>query len=203
MSDAYDCWFVQDQALYTWLLSAFSESMLPRVLECRHAFQVWDAIHNHFSAHVRAKNRQLCAELKSMKKGNRSVTGFITRIRAQASSLAASGDCVSDHDLVDVALDGLPEEYNSLILFAFLKPDSLDLTELESLLLVQEAQFDKFRQEFATPAVSANLVHTSTRGGYSGGGRFNRGRFGRGRGRGRGHAPPVVNRPICQVFNKP
>lgn len=76
------------------------------------------------------------AELKNTKKGNRSVNEFISRVRALASSLAASGDRVSDRDLVDVVLDGLPKEYNSLILFAFSKHDSLDLTKLESLLLV-------------------------------------------------------------------
>lgn len=87
------------------------------------------------------------AELKSIKKGYRGITEFITRIRALEGSLAASGDRVSDNNLVDAVLDGLPEEYNSLVLFAVSEHDNLDLTELEALLLVQEVQLDKFRQD--------------------------------------------------------
>lgn len=140
--------------------------------------------------------------MKSTKKGSRSINEFITRIRVLATSLDAIGDRVSDHNLVDVVLDGLPEEYNSLILFAFSKPDVLDLSELESPLLVQKEQLDKFCQEIATPSVSANLVHTTARGAHAGG-RFGKGRYGHGRGCGRARGPPPANCPTCHVCNKP
>lgn len=98
---AYDRSLVQDQALFTWLLSTFSDMVLPRVLNSHHAWQVWDTIHKHFYAHLKAKMCQLRAELKSTKKGNGNIIEFITRICAIANSLFTIGDHISDSDLVD------------------------------------------------------------------------------------------------------
>lgn len=39
--------------------------------------------------------------------------------------------------------------------------DSSSLFDIEGLLLVQESQLDKFRQELATTTIAANVVHTS------------------------------------------
>lgn len=64
VSDAYDKWLVQDQLLFTWLLLALSEYVLPRVLGYKHSFQVWDNIHKHFHSHLKAKVRQFRSELK-------------------------------------------------------------------------------------------------------------------------------------------
>lgn len=44
----YECWLVQDQMLFAWLLSSLSETFLPRVLGCKHSWHVWDKVHNHF-----------------------------------------------------------------------------------------------------------------------------------------------------------
>lgn len=175
------------------LLSTFSNVMLLRVLECRHVFQVWDTIHKHFNVRLHAKTRQLHAELKITKNHQ------IYNSNLYPSGLSG-GDRVSNHDLVDVVLDVFPEEYNLLVLFALVKPDSLDLTELESFLLVQEVQLDMLCQELATPSVSTNLVHTTARGAHAAA-HFGRGRFGCGRGRARGPLPS--DKPIFQVCNKP
>lgn len=37
---AYERWLVQDQMLFTWLLSSLSEAFQPRVLGCKHSWQV-------------------------------------------------------------------------------------------------------------------------------------------------------------------
>lgn len=49
MTDVYQKWLVQDQMLFTWLLSSLSEFVLPRVIGCRHAWQLCDTIHKFFS----------------------------------------------------------------------------------------------------------------------------------------------------------
>src|SRR3954468_19974016 len=40
ISAEYEAWIVQDQALFTWLLSTISEAVLPRVLSCKHSYQI-------------------------------------------------------------------------------------------------------------------------------------------------------------------
>lgn len=106
-------------------------------------------------------------------------------------------------------LYGLSEDYNSIVLMAFTKPDTLNLSGLESLLLVQESQLDTFHQELATLAVSANLAHTSHRGGANAGRYYGgpshknfRGRGHFSRGRARGHARTTGPRPTFQVCGK-
>lgn len=39
-SEEYESWLVQDQAVFIWLLSTIFESVLPRVLSCKHVFEV-------------------------------------------------------------------------------------------------------------------------------------------------------------------
>ncbi|CAI8596383.1 unnamed protein product [Vicia faba] len=108
--DEYEVWIVQDQALFIWLLSTISEFVLPRVLSCKHSYEVWDRIHKFFNAQMRARVRQLRVELKTTKKGNLSITEFVLRIKAIMSSLLAVGDSISEKDQIDSILNGLPEE---------------------------------------------------------------------------------------------
>jgi histone deacetylase 1/2 len=62
-SDAYQKWLVKDQTLFTWLLSTLSEAVLPRVLSCRHAYEVWDKFHKYFNSVLKSRARQLRSEL--------------------------------------------------------------------------------------------------------------------------------------------
>lgn len=43
-SDECEARIVQDQVVFIWILSTISESFFPRVLVCKHAFEVWDKI---------------------------------------------------------------------------------------------------------------------------------------------------------------
>jgi hypothetical protein len=63
-SDEYRKWIVKDQTLIMWLLSTLSETVLPRVLGCKHGFQVWHKIHKYFNSVLKAHARQLRSELK-------------------------------------------------------------------------------------------------------------------------------------------
>ncbi|WJX10129.1 hypothetical protein P8452_00887 [Trifolium repens] len=64
------------------------------------------------------------------------------------------------------------------------RPDSPSLLDIEGLLLVQESQLEKFRQELAIPNASANVAHAN--GGRGNTGSRGRGRNARGKGRGQG-----------------
>lgn len=80
--EEYEEWIVRDQAIFIWLLSTISEFVLPRVLLCKNAFEVWDRIHKYINAHVKARVRQFRVKLKSIKKGNSSIIEFVPRVNA-------------------------------------------------------------------------------------------------------------------------
>lgn len=105
---------------------------------------MWDKIHNHCYAHLRARARQIKSELKSTKKGTRSVNEYVTQTQNLPDSLTVIGVPVFDSDLYDIVLDGLPEEYNSFVMMMYGKLEALNLTKFESLLMLQQAQFDKY-----------------------------------------------------------
>jgi hypothetical protein len=66
---------------------------------------------------------------------------------------------------VDSILEGLPEEFNSFVMMVYSRFDTPTVEDVEALLLLQEVQFEKFKQELSNPSVSANLaqaaVHTT------------------------------------------
>lgn len=104
---------------------------------------------------------QLLVELKSTKKGNKSIIEFILKIKAIANSLLADGDSITMQDQINSILDGLPEEYNLFVMQIYGSPASLSLSDVEELLYVQEPRLDKFCHELFAFDVTANLAHTS------------------------------------------
>lgn len=105
-------------------------------------------------------------------------------------------------------------ELNALLILFRLLKDCPHVDDIEALILVQEVQFEKCRQELSTPYVTPNIAQTSN---YQNpnshnynatSNQFNHGRSidddkgrgylgGRGRSRGRGGT-----RPTCQLCNK-
>jgi histone deacetylase 1/2 len=218
-SDEYQQWLIKDQTLFTWLLSTLSDGVLPRVLSCRHAHEVWDKIHKYFNSVLKSRARQLRSELKNTKKLSRSINEYLLRIKTIVNSLTAVGDFVSESEQVDSILEGLPEDFNSFVMMIYSRFDTPTVEDVEALLLLQEAQFEKFKQELANPSVSANIAHTEVQSSEStyepesheiGTEHYNavasRGR-GRGKGRGskgRGKAPASnQGKVICQICGKP
>lgn len=153
-------WMVQDQMLFSWLLSSLSDSVLPRVLGCKQSWEVWDKVHKHFYSQMKAKARQLRTELKSTKKGRKTITEYVLKIKGIVDSLLAVGDSISKQDQVDAILEGLPEEYNAFVMMMYGRFDPVSVTDVESLLMVQEAQLDKFRAELTAGngTVSINIA---------------------------------------------
>ncbi|KAK2449415.1 hypothetical protein QL285_008613 [Trifolium repens] len=218
-TEEYRKWIFKDQSLFTWLLSTLSDSVLPRVLGCKHAFQVWDKIHKYFNSVLKARARQLRSELKNTKKASRSISEYLLRIKSLVNSLIAVGDNVTEQEQIDAILDGLPEDFNSFVMMMYSKTDTFAVEDLEALLLLQVAQFDKFRQELATPAVSANIAQTQskiaensteqdssevgTEHYFAGRGKGRGKGKGKGRGRGRGAFNASSQGGSCQICSKP
>ncbi|GAU37351.1 hypothetical protein TSUD_395330 [Trifolium subterraneum] len=149
----YQKWLVKDQTLFTWLLSTISDGILPRVLSCRHAHEVWDSIHKYFNSMLKSRARQLRFELKNTKKMSCSVNEYLLRIKSIVNSPVAVGDIVTKQEQIDAILEGLPEEFNSFVMMVYSRFDTPTVEDIEALLLLQEVQFEKFKQELS------NLVY--------------------------------------------
>lgn len=86
-----------------------------RVLGSVHSFEIWEKIHDYFYKQTRAKARQLRYELRATTLSDRSMSKYLLRIEALVDSLASVGDPISLQEHVDVILEGLLEEFSSMI----------------------------------------------------------------------------------------
>lgn len=198
VTEEYEKWLVQDQMLFTWLLSSLSDSILPRTIGYKHAFQVWDTIHKHFQSHMKAKDRQLRSELRNSKKGSRSVSEYLLSIKSIVDALTAIGDPISTQDHLDVILEGLPEDFNPCVMLIYGRLDTPSISDVESLLLMQEIQIEKFKQDQSAGSISVNVAQGPRSQFNNNQGRGGRNRGSRNRG-GRGSGGP---KPTCQICFK-
>ncbi|CAL5186404.1 unnamed protein product [Lathyrus oleraceus] len=143
---AYRTWITQDQWLMTWLQSTLSPSILSRVLGCVHSYELWERILAHFQKLTRAKTRQLRAELRSTTLDDKSVNDYLVRIKALVDSLASVGDPVPDQQHIDVILEGLPQDFAPVISVIESKFDSVELEEVEALLLAHKMRSNKYKK---------------------------------------------------------
>jgi histone deacetylase 1/2 len=156
-------WDRQDSLILSWLLSTLSESILARVVSCRHSYQVWDAIFTHFHYLTKVKATQLRLELRTLKKGTRSCSEYLQRISTIIDILSSIGAPVTVKEHTDAILASLPSDYDPLIstITAFIsRNDSLSPSEIENMLLAQEARLEQVKQATLQEPLTINLVIT-------------------------------------------
>jgi len=74
-----------------------------------------------------------------MKKGDRPINEILLCLKTFVHSLNSIGDPVSEHEQLDILIEGLPVEYESFISLINSKPDLFSFDEIESLFVAQEA----------------------------------------------------------------
>lgn len=107
---------------------------------------------------MKAQVRQFCSELKDMKKGTRLINEYVLRIKPIVDSLVAIGDAVSEQEHIDVILEGLPEAYGLFMMMIYGRVNNPSVIDIESLLLLQEAQHEKFKTRLSSGSVTVNVA---------------------------------------------
>ncbi|KAF7829768.1 Retrovirus-related Pol polyprotein from transposon TNT 1-94 [Senna tora] len=155
----FTIWRKQDKLLLSWLLSSMSESMQTRLVGCKHSFQLWTKIEESFANHTRAKVHLYLTEFRSIKKGTRSMSEYLLRIKALVDSLAAVGNPIAESDQIHVILNGLGTGYDAFVTSINTRREDYSVTEIESLLLAQEIRVDNSMSS-TTETLSVNVAST-------------------------------------------
>lgn len=142
-------WEQQDSLLFTWLLTTLADLVLPRV-RCVHSHQIWDRVHMYIFTHTNAKSRQLQSELKSISKGDKSITSYIARILRIVDILESIDDPTSHRDQLEAILDGLHDDYIALASIIQYRPIICPIIEAESMLHSHEAKLDRAKKTILT-----------------------------------------------------
>ncbi|XP_020238405.1 uncharacterized protein LOC109817540 isoform X2 [Cajanus cajan] len=144
--------------LMSWLQSSLSPAILWRVLGSVHSYQVWDKIHDYFHKQTRARARQLRTELRSTLLEEKTMEEFLLRIKALVDALASVGESVSQQEHVDVILEGLSQDYSSVISVIESKFDTPSIEEVEALLLAHEMRTQKYKKKLLSESAAVNLT---------------------------------------------
>ena len=209
---AFEEWEARDQQILSFLLTSVSPGILSHIAKTRTAADAWAKIEAMFASQTRARAVNLRISLANTKKGNSSATDYFTKMKGFSDEMAAAGRPITDDELVEYILTGLPAEYESLVTSLVTRVESVTVDELYSQLLNYETRMDLVQ---GGDQNSANMA------GHGRGRGNNRGRGGPYRGRGRG--PPngggcgrsqrgnqqgsgfnskKQDKPICQVCFK-
>ncbi|CAJ2656933.1 unnamed protein product [Trifolium pratense] len=100
------------------------------------------------------------SELRTLSKGDRTVTDFIQRVRVINESLIFVGDPVPLRNLIEIVLDALPEDYDPVVAAISSKSISISIDEVESFLLAHETRLEKNKKQSLTDAATVNLAQT-------------------------------------------
>jgi histone deacetylase 1/2 len=158
----YSSWEQQDSALFTWLLSSLSDSLLPTVVNCVHSYQVWNEINDFHSAQMQAQSTQLRSELKSLVKGSLTTSEYLRKIKSIVNTLISIGDPVSFRDHLDLIFDGLPEEFSPLMALVFNRGIPCSINDVESMIVSHEARLDRVKKKQSGDSlISVNVAQAT------------------------------------------
>ncbi|KAK1647013.1 hypothetical protein QYE76_064818 [Lolium multiflorum] len=111
---AYAQWWTLDQRVLGHLLGSMHEEVSAQLIGCATAEAAWSAVHAMFSAENRAGIRALRREIQGLKKGDKSASEYMQKVKALADAMAAAGSPLRDDEIIDYMLTGLGTAYNPI-----------------------------------------------------------------------------------------
>ena len=110
----YSIWKSKEKALVTFISSTLTPSILSLSVGCHSAMEVWKVLENCFSSISRSHIMNLKEELHNISKGCDSVDVYLQKIKVVRDKLMAVGMILDDEELLHIAIEGLPKEYNAV-----------------------------------------------------------------------------------------
>ena len=179
---AFIAWKNHEQAMFTFLNSTLSPTILVLTVGQKSAREVWKVLEKRFASVSRSHMMSLRNELNAIKRGVDSIDGYFQKIKQARDRLAAVSVFVNDEELLHIILDGLPSEYDSISSAIRTRSDVFSVEELNVLLNAEERVIKKRSNTVdSTSMAVAAKFHSQG---------FQQGKGGRNnnqRGRGRGH----------------
>ncbi|XP_068328784.1 uncharacterized protein [Pyrus communis] len=161
-ADEYKIWKMHDKALMQLLTATLSSFAISCAIGSTSSRDLWVRLQEQFSTISRTSIFQMKVDLQNIKKGSNSVSMYLQRIKAAQDFLAAATVVFADEDIVILALNGLPAEYNTFKCVIRGSENVISLKEFHSQLLAYEATVENnFSMPFMSAMVAKNNGHGS------------------------------------------
>jgi hypothetical protein len=132
---------VDKEKAYSLIGLCLAEHHLPLYRTCDTASAAWTALESAYKAKATARKMQLRRDLTSLRKEPpEPITKYLARARTLKLELEATGDTITESEVVMAALAGLPHDYDMLVAIMEMG-DAADLTLdkiLPKLLIVEQ-----------------------------------------------------------------
>ncbi|KAL4272355.1 hypothetical protein GQ457_13G014480 [Hibiscus cannabinus] len=143
-NEAYEVFVAQDTALASWLLSTISASLLPQFIGTDTAVEIWAIVLRLFANRSTTTVMSLHYKLRSLKKGDMSMTAYVSQVKEICNALASSGSPISDLETIATILNGLSIEYQPFVAVITASREPFTLDAAISVLLDAGVQLSSF-----------------------------------------------------------
>ncbi|KAK1670312.1 hypothetical protein QYE76_058471 [Lolium multiflorum] len=157
---AYHQWVAQDQAILSGIQSSLTESVSGLVLFATTSREAWAALDTCYSTQSLSRSMAIRTQLGELKKNDLSVTLYFNKISALADTLASIGQPLRPEEFISYVLNGLDDDYDSLVENITGRPIPIQPRELYARMLATEQRIVGRR---SSPAYAA--ANAATRGG--------------------------------------
>ncbi|KAI0525156.1 hypothetical protein KFK09_004548 [Dendrobium nobile] len=156
-SNEFFKWTLIDRNLISALFSTISPAILPHILSCPTAQDVWKTLKKRIQPNIRSRVIQLKNELHTIQMGNSSMQQYLMRVKNLVDNISVSESQIDTEDILLYILNGLPSTYNSFKTAIRTSLNPIDLDTLYSLLCSEEIAQQQESQKDAsvTPTDSA------------------------------------------------
>ncbi|XP_010461805.1 PREDICTED: uncharacterized protein LOC104742489 [Camelina sativa] len=161
----------QDKLLYNALLGAISVSVQPLLSRANSAAEIWSTLASTYAKPSRGHIRQIKLQLKQWKKANKPIDVYVQGLTTRFDELALLGKSLDHEDQVEIILEGLPDEYKSIVDQVEGRDTPPTLTELHEKLINHESKLLSTQPLLPTPVSANPAVHQRT---TNHGNRFNK-----------------------------
>lgn len=111
----YIKWHHKDQIALSAILTSLTEKVLAQVMLLSTTREVWQALERMFPSGSRVRIMQLRHQLANVRKNNMEAAEYFHKVKNLADTLATIGQPLSDDEIVTYVLDGLDNDYESLV----------------------------------------------------------------------------------------
>ncbi|CAA7049102.1 unnamed protein product [Microthlaspi erraticum] len=155
----------QDKLFFSAVLGAIAQSVQPLLSKATTFAEVWTTLAATYAKPSRGHIKQLQHQLKNWKKGTKPISEYLQGITTRVDQLALLGKVIDLEDQIELALDGLPEEYKTVADQIEGRDTPPTFTDLHEKLINHEAKILAVQPSSPYP-VSANVATNKFRPSY-------------------------------------
>lgn len=155
---AYQLWKRHDRLIYSALIGAISTPQQPLLSAATMASEIWSTLQSTYAKPSRAHFKQLKQQLKYWKKESKTIDEYVQGLITRFEKIVLLGKPLDHEDQIEYVIEGLPEEYKSVVDQIESRDTPPTITKVHERLLNHEVKLQTQVTVTSPAPISANVV---------------------------------------------